>query len=178
MCETSKALLCTRAPACTGAADIWFCKSLGLYGFGLAGQMSVQNPTYGCMSRRPLSAFIGRRPYPTLVRKRKNGFVLVGLRQVFRRPVFRNKGIPQKAFVLRVATIFHQRIKYKHMNHKKSLPAILAAFCLPAWADTPPPSRAPSLSCASRTAQPQRSDDSKAPWPKRHRRKAAWCRLR
>ena len=44
-----------------------------------------------------------------------------------------------KGFVLRVAAIFHQRIKYKHMNHKKLLPAILAAFCLPVWADTPPP---------------------------------------
>ena len=58
---------------------------------------------------------------------------------------------------MRVAAIFHQQIKYKHMNHKKLLPTILAAFCLPVWADTPPePRTEPELRL--RTAQPQRSD--------------------
>ena len=59
---------------------------------------------------------------------------------------------------MRVAAISHQRIKYKHMNHKKLLPAILAAFCLPAWADTPPPEPRTEPELRLRTAQPQRSD--------------------
>ena len=59
---------------------------------------------------------------------------------------------------MRVAAIFHQRIKYKHMNHKKILPAILAAFCLPVWADTPPPEPRTEPELRLRTAQPQRSD--------------------
>ena len=106
------------------------------------GQMSDSRIRPTAVVRRPLSAFdVGRILVSDVCAQAQECFCFGCLRQVFRRPVFRNKRYTAKGFVLRVATISHQRIKYKHMNYKKLLPTILAAFCLPVWADTPPEPR-------------------------------------